>query len=58
MSCVRVSYVPVPQMRQMQAQLDKDINVVGQLQRIGDMKARGLLSDAEFAAAKKKILGL
>jgi hypothetical protein len=29
-----------------------------ELQRLGDLKSNGLLSDDEFAAAKKKLLGL
>ena len=29
-----------------------------ELQRLADLKAQGLLSDAEFAAAKQKLLGV
>jgi hypothetical protein len=32
-------------------------DVVGQLQRLADLKAQGVLTDAEFAAQKAKILG-
>ena len=32
-------------------------DTLGQLQRLADMKTAGLLTDAEFAAAKAKILG-
>jgi hypothetical protein len=31
-------------------------DVMGQLQRLADMKSAGLLTDAEFAAAKAKLL--
>jgi hypothetical protein len=30
---------------------------MGQLQRLADMKTAGLLTDAEFSAAKAKLLG-
>jgi hypothetical protein len=32
-------------------------DVVGQLQGLADLKAQGVLTDAEFAAQKAKILG-
>lgn len=32
-------------------------DMIGQLQRLADMKAQGMLSDAEFAAAKAKLIG-
>jgi len=32
-------------------------DTLGQLQRLADMKTAGLLTDAEFAAAKAKLLG-
>ncbi|MRG59117.1 SHOCT domain-containing protein [Agromyces sp. CFH 90414] len=32
-------------------------DVVAELQKLGDLKAQGLLSDEEFAAAKAKLLG-
>jgi Short C-terminal domain len=32
-------------------------DLMSQLQRLADMKAAGLLDDAEFAAAKAKLLG-
>jgi hypothetical protein len=36
---------------------DGDQSIV-ELRRLADMKQQGLLTDAEFAAAKRKILGL
>ncbi len=33
-------------------------DMAGQLQRLGDLKAQGLLTDEEFAAAKAKLLGI
>jgi hypothetical protein len=33
-------------------------DMVGELQRLGDLKAQGLLTDEEFQAAKAKILGI
>ncbi|MFE6970367.1 SHOCT domain-containing protein [Isoptericola sp. NPDC057653] len=32
-------------------------DLIAQLQKLGDLKAAGVLSDAEFAAAKAKLLG-
>jgi len=32
------------------------IDMVGELQRLADLKAQGILSDAEFEAAKAKLL--
>lgn len=32
-------------------------DLVAQLQRLGDLKAAGILDDSEFAAAKAKLLG-
>ncbi|MFC8598133.1 MULTISPECIES: SHOCT domain-containing protein [unclassified Isoptericola] len=32
-------------------------DLIAQLQRLGDLKTAGVLSDAEFAAAKAKLLG-
>ena len=32
-------------------------DTVGQIQRLADLKAQGLLSEAEFTAAKAKLLG-
>ena len=34
-----------------------DEDITGQLQKLADMKASGLLSDEEFASAKAKLLG-
>lgn len=34
------------------------VDVVAELQKLGSLKEAGLLSDAEFAAAKAKLLGL
>lgn len=33
-------------------------DTIAQLQKLADLKAQGILSDAEFAAAKAKLLGL
>lgn len=33
-------------------------DIVAQLQKLADMKSQGLLSDAEFAAMKSKLLGI
>ena len=32
-------------------------DLVGQLRQLGDLKAAGVLDDAEFAAAKARLLG-
>jgi len=32
-------------------------DLIAQLKQLGDLKAAGILSDAEFAAAKSKLLG-
>jgi hypothetical protein len=48
-----VQYAPVPA-----PAAAAPADVMGELQRLGDMKAQGLLTDAEFAAAKAKILGM
>ena len=34
-----------------------EMDVTGELQKLADMRAQGLLSDDEFAAAKAKLLG-
>jgi hypothetical protein len=34
------------------------VDVATQLEKLGDLKERGLLTDAEFAAEKAKILGM
>ncbi|MFG1782598.1 SHOCT domain-containing protein [Rhodococcus oryzae] len=33
------------------------VDLVAELQKLGDLKSHGLLSDAEFAAAKARLLG-
>jgi type II secretory pathway pseudopilin PulG len=33
-------------------------DLTSELQRLGDLKAQGILTDEEFSAAKKKLLGL
>ena len=37
---------------------DPEPDMVGGLQRLGDLKAQGLLTDEEFQAAKAKLLGI
>ncbi|WP_426593233.1 SHOCT domain-containing protein [Cellulomonas sp. McL0617] len=33
------------------------VDIIGQLKQLGDLKAAGVLTDEEFAAAKAKLLG-
>ena len=34
------------------------VDLTAELQKLGDLKAQGILTDEEFAAAKQKLLGL
>lgn len=45
------------QSQQLQAAPAAGDDTLSQLQKLGEMKSAGLLTDAEFAAAKAKILG-
>lgn len=40
-----------------QAKTGASTDLVGRLQQLGDLRASGLLSDEEYAAAKAKLLG-
>jgi hypothetical protein len=48
-------YAPPPQAAPAAA---PPVDVATQLEKLGDLKERGLLTDAEFAAQKAKILGM
>ncbi len=54
MNAVQAQQAPAPQPVAAPAPPADDI--MGQLQRLADMKNAGLLTDAEFAAAKAKLL--
>jgi gas vesicle protein len=65
-SAQQAAYDQQQQIDQMQAQLAQNNtqttsgaggDLMSQLKQLGDMKASGLLSDQEFAAAKAKLLG-
>lgn len=49
-------YAPPPQQYEPQASVPEE-DVIAQLERLGALKAQGLLTDLEFAAAKQKLLG-
>jgi len=55
MSAMQAQQTPTPQPAVAAAPPADD--VMGQLQRLADMKNAGLLTDAEFASAKAKLLG-
>lgn len=48
----QVQYVPAP------AVPAAEEDMITQLERLGALKAQGLLTDEEFAAAKQKLMGL
>jgi hypothetical protein len=50
-----VVYVEAPAAAAAPAQ---EVDVVSQLERLGALKAQGLLTDEEFAAQKAKLLGM
>lgn len=54
MNAMQVQQAPAPQPAVAAAPAADD--VMGQLQRLADMKNAGLLTDAEFSAAKAKLL--
>lgn len=54
MNAVQAQQAPAPQ--PVAAAAPPADDVMGQLQRLADMKNAGLLTDAEFAAAKAKLL--
>jgi hypothetical protein len=53
-NAMQVQQTPAPQ--PVSAAAPPADDVMGQLQRLADMKTAGLLTDAEFAAAKAKLL--
>jgi hypothetical protein len=55
MDAMAAQQAPAPQPTVAPAPAADD--TIAQLQRLGDMKAAGLLTDAEFTAAKAKLLG-
>ncbi len=55
MNDMQAQQAPAPQPAVAAAPAAED--VMGQLQRLADMKSAGLLTDAEFSAAKAKLLG-
>jgi len=55
MDQLEAQQAPAPQPADVPASAADD--TIAQLQRLGDMKTAGLLTDSEFAAAKAKLLG-
>ncbi len=55
MNAIQTQQAPAPQPAAAPAPAADD--TMAQLQRLGDMKTAGLLTDAEFTAAKAKLLG-
>jgi hypothetical protein len=55
MNAMAAQQAPAPQPTVAPAPAADD--TIAQLQRLGDMKTAGLLTDAEFTAAKAKLLG-
>lgn len=55
MAAMAAQQAPAPQPTVAPAPAADD--TIAQLQRLGDMKTAGLLTDAEFTAAKAKLLG-
>ena len=55
MNAVQAQQAPAPQPAVAPAPAADD--TMAQLQRLADMKTAGLLTDAEFSAAKMKLLG-
>jgi hypothetical protein len=51
----QAAYVPVEEYYEAPAQ---EVDVITQLERLGALKAQGLLTEEEFAAQKAKLLGL
>lgn len=56
MNAMQVQQAPAPQPAVAAASAPAADDVMGQLQRLADMKNAGLLTDAEFSAAKAKLL--
>jgi len=52
-----VQQAPPEQMEVMAAAPAQDVDVISQLERLGALKAQGLLTEEEFAAQKAKLLG-
>ncbi len=48
----------VQQAKQQAAAAQPSTDVTAELQKLADLHAKGVLSDEEFAAGKKKLLGL
>lgn len=55
MAALQAQQAPVPQAAAAPAPAADD--TIAQLQKLGEMKTAGLLTDSEFAAAKAKLLG-
>ena len=53
-----VQQAPPEQMEVVAAAPAQDVDVISQLERLGALKAQGLLTEEEFAAQKAKLLGL
>jgi hypothetical protein len=51
----QVQYAPLPQEVQYVEAAPQD-DMIAQIERLGALKAQGLLTDEEFAAAKQKLL--
>ena len=54
---MQTQQTPAPQPAVAAAPAPAADDVMGQLQRLADMQSAGLLTDAEFAAAKAQLLG-
>ena len=52
-----VQQAPPEQMEVVAAAPAQDVDVISQLERLGALKAQGLLTEEEFAAQKAKLLG-
>ena len=53
-----VQQAPPEQMEVVATAPAQDVDVISQLERLGALKAQGLLTEEEFAAQKAKLLGL
>ncbi|MEM1426765.1 MAG: hypothetical protein AAGF75_09455, partial [Cyanobacteria bacterium P01_H01_bin.130] len=49
--------VPSPAPAQVAAGGDRDVNIIAKLKELAELKREGLLSEEEFQAAKRKLLG-
>jgi hypothetical protein len=50
-------YAPPPQQEYYEPAAPSQDDVITQLERLGNLKAQGILTDEEFAAEKAKLLG-